>query len=124
MTKEVEEEEKRKMNLVISKRNTPKICILCVCVIINKHSFKPFMCFHRSGQYFGVECSVNRTGSPQDGEEDRGGEGREEEEEVSGQYLGGLNVPSTAQGHLRTKRKTKEEEEEEKRKLVVSILGV
>ena len=68
---------------------------------------------------------VCRTGSPQNGEEDEG-RGREEEEGVSGQYLRGLNVPSTAQGHLRTERKTKEEEEEEKRKrkLVVSILGV
>ena len=23
---------------------TPKICRLCVCVLINKRSFKPFMC--------------------------------------------------------------------------------
>ena len=98
-TKEVEEEEKRKMNLVVSKRNTPKMCILCDCVIINKRSFKPFMCLDLSGQYFGVECSVNRTGSPQDGEEDERG-GREEEEGVSGQYLGGLNVPSTSQSSL------------------------
>ena len=23
---------------------TPKICRVCVCVLINKHSFEPFMC--------------------------------------------------------------------------------
>ena len=80
--------------------------------------------------------------------------GREEEEKFSGQYVGDLNVPSTAQAHSEhrfpapssggrmssasawslphritsgRKRKTKEEEEEEekkKRNLVVSILGV
>ena len=42
------------------------------------------MCLDLSGQYFGVECSVNQKGSPQDEEE---GEGRGREEEVSGQYL-------------------------------------
>ena len=27
----------------------PKICRLCVCVIINKHSFEPFMCLDHPG---------------------------------------------------------------------------
>ena len=28
----------------LTKGITLKICRLCVCVLINKHSFKPFMC--------------------------------------------------------------------------------
>ena len=29
----------------LTKRTALKICRLCVCVIINKHSFEPFVCF-------------------------------------------------------------------------------
>ena len=28
----------------LTKAITPKLCRLCVCVMINKHSFEPFMC--------------------------------------------------------------------------------